>query len=855
MRTTTTYDELVDVPTEVIVGLLHEHGERQLAEMRRQEERPSYRDLFLWRGVLDALAAAAAGERPDDPAVEAPRWLGGLVAARLDEAGRFSHRGGDFTTVRILERRGLVSPPHDDTYALALVGGLGGDPPTTPLRADPELLSTTIWRIFEVEGGGEVSLAAIDKYTSEDVSWATTVRVLIDSGDLDRDRVLDGCLAALDRDFGAFRAGWFSRLWVALTPSDDEAAVRQGALRSLLRSDVKPTVTLAVKELTRLATAGTLDADPTARALSAAVVSPVKGTAVAAVALLTRLHARGADVVPAASAALTHPHADVQRAAAILLQQAGAGDVVDEARDLLAPSVAVQVTTPVPRSAAGAQASLPVDAAEIPPLVALEGSDLTERLAGLLEDADDIPGIEMVLAGLASTGDPRPLEPLRARATKIARSAPREGTTTAWLRGQVARLILRSLGDDVAALPVSWDDETTTHTLPVRFLVGRLDEVADIAAGRRPARALLAAPEHATGWIDPGALVDRLLAAPDQVTTFDLVGALLRVHPEGRGEAVVRWAAGAGVPPDLDHVVRHALGAESAGRPRTSTRAWWVAAARSRSTTEIDPVLLEAGITGAGRAHPLDLRVTTAARSRTYQSFGNTSQTYVERSWSIEVVEPVARLVVDEPTGVRREKREWRTDALGELVGWIATIWPADAEHLLASLAGPVLDAAVGGEIEHDAGRVLAALGDHPGRLGHLAGVTLAAGLSAERPVDRVHAVDAVARLVGSGRLTWVQLAEGVTTLGVVATLTRLASSWADLASISPQASTFVVDTLTASLPHTDRTTTGMHAVLAVLEDELLRAGRPTPPDLQPWLREFAGTSKAARTAARLAAR
>ena len=76
-----------------------------------------------------------------------------------------------------------------------------------------------------------------------------------------------------------------------------------------------------------------------------------------------------------------------------------------------------------------------------------------------------------------------------------------------------------------------------------------------------------------------------------------------------------------------------------------------------------------------------------------------------------------------------------------------------------------------------------------------------------------------------------------------------------DLASISSQASAFVVDTLTATLPHTDRATNGVHAVLAVLEDELLRAGRPTPPTLQPWLRGFAGSSKAARTAARLAAR
>ena len=346
MRTTTTFDELVDVPTEVIAGLLHEHGERQLAEMRRQEERRWSRDLFLWRAVY-RRPRGSGGRRPaPGPGSRAPRWLDSLVATRLDEMGRFRYRQGDFTTVRILERRGLVSPPHDDTYSLALIGGLGGAPPTVPLRADPELLTTTIWGIFEVEGGGEVSLAALDKYTSEDHTWATTVRVLTDDGDLDRGRVLDSCLAALDRDFSAFRAGWFSRLWVSLAPSEDEVAARQGALRSLLRSDVKPTVALAVKQLRSLVGPGRLDGPATARALAPAVLSPVKGTALDALRLLADLHAVGSagadDVLGPATTALGHPHADVQRAAAAFLTRIGDTHAVAVAGESLAPSVAVE---------------------------------------------------------------------------------------------------------------------------------------------------------------------------------------------------------------------------------------------------------------------------------------------------------------------------------------------------------------------------------------------------------------------------------------------------------------------------------------------------------------------------------
>ena len=258
--------------------------------------------------------------------------------------------------------------------------------------------------------------------------------------------------------------------------------------------------------------------------------------------------------------------------------------------------------------------------------------------------------------------------------------------------------------------------------------------------------------------------------------------------------------------------------------------------------------------------------------------------TWTSWAWDLRVADALYQVVADQPTGLCQLGRSddgWRMpddtaaapsdeartpvadtwsanfgrSDLGAYVGWAATIWPADAEHFLVSTAGSVLNAAISTEVERDAIPVLDALGAHPGRLGRLAAVTLAAGLAAARPDQRVHAVDAVHRLVRADRLTADVLADGVTTFGGAGLLSRSAPSWKDLASISSQASAFVVDTLTATLPHTDRATNGVHAVLAVLEDELLRAGRPTPPTLQPWLRGFAGSSKAARTAARLAAR
>lgn len=833
MRTTTSFDELVDVPTEVLVGLLREHGERAQTASRGA---PTWRrDMELWRAVLDALAAAADGDRPTELVAATPRWLDRVVTDVLRSAATSRWRGGDFPTIRILERRGLVSPPHDETYVLALVGALGGDPPTSALRADPELLASTIWRIFEVEGGGEVSLAAMDKHTPDDVTWSTTVRTLADAGDLDRDRLLDSTLAALDRDYSAFRAGWFSRLWTSLHPTEDEVAARQGALRPLLRSDVRTTVALAVGQLRVLAAAGRIESVEAAHALRPAVLAPVKGTALATIALLRMLaDAARDDVVRAAADALGHPHAGVQQAAATLLTDLGAASVIAEAREHLAPSVAEAFGVATP----AAVEPLPADIELSAPLTRTTGAALTESLAALLEGADDPSDLEMVLAGLTAAPDPGLLDPLRARAVKVLTLQPREGTTPAWLRGEIARFVLRGLGAEVDRRPVSHGEYAPTNTsLPVHFLLGRLDEVCAVVRGQAPARALLAAPEHAAGWVHAATLVERLRTTPAPLR-LDLVAALLRLHPEGRADAL----AGA------SGVVRYALGGDADGADDAADDAWWVAAGRTRSTTEVDPLLLRRGLVGAGVAHPLALQVETAHDWR---------ETGVW-PWQLHVADGVSRLEVARPTGVRAAEGWSALDSIDveAYVAWSATIWPADAEHFLVATAGAVLNAGlVGSEVEHDAVRVLAALGGHPGRLGALATTTLAAGLAAGRPDQRVHAVDAVDRLVRAGRLTPDMLAQGVVAYADATVLTRAAASWKDLATVSPQTSAFVVDTLVAALPGLGTAGVGMHAVLAVLDEELLRVGRPTPAAIQPWLCGFTGSSKAARLAARLAAR
>jgi len=90
------------------------------------------------------------------------------------------------------------------------------------LERDRDLLNDELWRLFQCEGSGELSLAAYDKYVQEQNSWLEAFRSMAIDGTIDRARVLASTLDALTRDFAPFRAGWYSRLHEALKPTRAE---------------------------------------------------------------------------------------------------------------------------------------------------------------------------------------------------------------------------------------------------------------------------------------------------------------------------------------------------------------------------------------------------------------------------------------------------------------------------------------------------------------------------------------------------------------------------------------------------------------------------------------------------------
>ena len=171
-----------------------------------------------------------------------------------------------------LVERGLIEPPQHDSYAigaahLALGAWMGTPdgkvPPIDIVRPLVSRIEHAIWRQFEVEGGGEISLANFDKYMSGkiDGKWSSILVTLSDEGLLDRQRLADGQSRSAQSRFQAV-----SRRLVLSVPRTVEArrstsgqTQRSACTWTCLASPIGPTVSMAVAALLKVQKAGKLD--------------------------------------------------------------------------------------------------------------------------------------------------------------------------------------------------------------------------------------------------------------------------------------------------------------------------------------------------------------------------------------------------------------------------------------------------------------------------------------------------------------------------------------------------------------------------------------------------------------------
>ena len=209
---------------------------------------------------------------------------------------------------RELARRGLIEKSSAPSYILGMIlAAYRGEGAPELLKNDPSLL-TDVPFLFQVEGGGETSLAAVDKYLSVERQWSTALRELSQEGELSRKDLLTWSLEALNRDFSTFRAGWFSRFFASLKPNLKELEERLTLLYPLLRSTVSPTVSFALKHLNKCKKLSILEL---LEQLPYLWVSSKKGQIKQGVKLL-RKHASAEEQWDSLLAVVEHPDPDIQ---------------------------------------------------------------------------------------------------------------------------------------------------------------------------------------------------------------------------------------------------------------------------------------------------------------------------------------------------------------------------------------------------------------------------------------------------------------------------------------------------------------------------------------------------------------
>ncbi len=717
-------------------------------------------------------------------------------------ASRWTQRP-NFVPIRLQELFEGRELEHSDDYVLALVGHLGGRwyqaVRLLMLRHDHALRDGVFWRIFEVEGGGEISLANIDKFSGPDLNWHHTVLQLSNEGTLPRPRVLRACLQALNRDFSAYRAGWFSRVYAALAPTPAEAAADQELLCLCLGTGISATQSLAMQQLAAVHKAGLLQAEAFVQACGPVFSGP-KGSALLLVKLLLALGTAQkvdsdawADVL---AMGLGHPHADVQRAAAKALQQLGHDAQVQAQRDALAPSVVAELlpaSSPSPHSESSAELpAAPESALLAQPLVPWTDDEATERYALLLESPSDAPALELALAWLA-LAPPAALQQLQPLAKRAQRLREKDG-----LVNYSACLLLAALSPGEAFLPANWHtrlengewmSQPEEEVVVLPSFIARLREVAAIVQSRSPRRPLLATPTDSLGWLDLDVLLSRWAAQPQSAPALpaDQHQALLRVKPEDRARA----AQAMGLP--LPHVSQQLTLREPG--PNRPNWAWLSSSVTSEASSQ--PSALNAGFIPSGF------------------NGGRSTRNMLIAQLGLSVPESTLPLVAFSHT---------------------------------------LLVHTLHGDVEHEAPNVLMALARHPGRWTAETAQLVALGMAAHghHAQVRVLAVELFAAAIPA-RVDVATATQAFAACTPAVLLPRWAIAFADAANLAPLP---VISVLTHLLPSLDVKAKGLASLMQVLLDESLRHEQWLDhPPLRDWLAGFSGGTAAAKLAKALQAR
>lgn len=502
----------------------------------------------------------------------------------------------NFASVTALANAGLCKMPEGDNVILGYYA-------TRDARDAAQLrcFTTDVWRFFEVEGGGQFSLAAHDKYAHPDQIWADILLEMSANGALDRDRLLDAALDAIARDFPQFVGGWYTRFATSLAPTPTEVIARKDRYLHLLGSAIGPTVGFAMATLKQLDKAKALTATELLPAIGPALQSRQKSTALAALALLKSVAAKdksaATDIAVCAVQAMISETAEVQERALALITHLGRSDdpavlaALAPYREVAAPSVQVQL---------GETPALPDTAYPVPLLETVvpvaSAEEAVATYLTLLEDCRNPLLMERAMDGMARFAQEAAplLAPLGKRAAQVMKRHLQGGYDAG-----------KFYQDLIAAIGLAWATGTTADAQmatnsrmiwPDSYQDKFLSRADELLRQSRQGHDLpmLSLPTDNRGYLCPLVFENRQAqyrksgCNPGPV---DFRLALLRLAPENRAEAL------ATLPQDTENerAFAYALGADL--KPEKDTQLWAMAWS-SRLPVMTEPKL--PAIPGAG---------------------------------------------------------------------------------------------------------------------------------------------------------------------------------------------------------------------------------------------------------------
>lgn len=691
-----------------------------------------------WSRTSPALLLRILGDRD-------PKWLGDLTH-RL--ARRPESAGVPYELMAGLVRLSGCPVPTTDAYVRGWLGHVAGTwqgegTVLDRLRQEPHL-PRLVAALFETEDvGGFFGWLAGDGPNS----WYGALTRLADEGTLDRVALVDACVARLLRGGSAADQRAFLRLLKELSLTPGEQRERTADWLALASDAPSPVASHAQAVLGALALAGGLTPRQVAEMSDAVLFRPERKLVRAQLVLLGKILARdpsGAEtLLPALAQAFGHEDSDVQERALKLaarhLKKAVSADVRAElvsAADQLIPALRVRAV-----SALGAAPAVPEPPAyeEVLPaaprpvrLAPAPGSpaELAEEVSALMASEGDVATFERTLDGLVRHAHRDPSALLEALAPVVARrwwngtdagyallpddhfgradhvhtAADGLDLLLATLRGRVrTSTLLASVQRGTAA-------EACVHSPLSRAFEARLWEVA-YRLRTEPLPFLLSTPTWSTGLLEPDELVARLDAyrrLGARVSAADFAQALLRVRRADRAAAATAAGRAAALGTAEGARLARWLTQEGPGLPA------------GRRRTSGPRILLECG-------ELLELQEDFPAEFR-----------------------PLGR-----PVSVFGER--WRCYHWGEglRAHWLALL-PERRELVATRMLRDVSTAAV--EDARGTAAFLPLLAESDGEAGEAVHLSLAYGLGARQPEDRLATVDALLTLAARGQLDGARL-------------------------------------------------------------------------------------------------